>query len=92
MGLIDGWETDWQIDGVQLSLPTDLESATTYTGITRVTEWKIPLDSLSLSVGDILTLGGNCDALGLGTRSVSDKYPSTLSWGAVETYPRIFVR
>jgi len=83
-GTTDGWETDWEIDGTQQGLPGDLETMTVYdygTG-TRISEWRIPLASISVSLGGTLKAGGAID-IGDGSSYV---YPIGLDWGDVATY------
>lgn len=90
-GTTDGWETDWKIDGVQqMSLPVDLETMTVYNYTTsiRISEWKVPLASISPSAGDTLKVGGAID-VGDGNSYV---YPIGLDWGDVATYVDILVQ
>lgn len=80
-GQSDGWETEWVVNGVQLPLPEDLETMTLYNGGRRVSEWKIPLTTISLSVGDSIAVGGACDNLGsTEPAGGSYRYPPTLDW------------
>lgn len=77
-GLNDGYETEWCIVGIQLSLPGDLETKTLYGGGNRVTEWKLPLVSIALACGDQIKVGGNADLdvpLCIGYTA-----PATLNW------------
>jgi len=87
-GTSDGWETQWQLDGVQqTSLPADLLTMTLYGGGIRTTEWQIPLASISPSVGDVLRIGGAAD-VGDGKSYV---YPVGLDWSDVDTYGQLKV-
>ncbi|MFH1503608.1 MAG: hypothetical protein ABIE36_03040 [Candidatus Diapherotrites archaeon] len=74
-GMSDGWYTEWVINGIQLTLPSDVETKTIYTGNNRISEWKFPVSS---QCGDILKIGGACDNLADGGGSFS--YPPSLSW------------
>jgi len=89
-GPIDGYETDWKIDGVQYSLPADLETKTIYDyglGI-RTTELRIPLDTIDLSLGDTLTFGGTGDNLHHHGELQDNCYqiPDGLDWSDIATY------
>lgn len=92
-GPIDGYETNWVIDGVQVTpLPQDLEAKTIYSAGTRVTEWKIPLASIEgLSAGDTLLVGGACDNLHIlgAPQGNSYRYPIILDWSNTSTYKSI---
>ena len=81
-GQTDGWETDWTINGVQLSLPPDLDTMTLYSGGVRISEWEVPLASIAPSRGDSLEVGGAID-VGDGNSYV---YPVGLDWGDASTY------
>lgn len=87
-GPTDNWETDWEIDGEQLSLPGDLDTMTLYDGTTRISEWKIPLASINPSPGDTLKVGG---AIDVGDQA-SHIYPIGLDWGDVSTYVDVLVQ
>lgn len=90
-GTTDGWETDWEIDGVQQpTLPGDLETMTLYDYVTgtRISEWKIPLASIAPSQEDTLKVGGAID-VGDGK---SYLYPVGLDWGDVLTYVEVTVQ
>ena len=88
-GEIDGWETQWVIEGEQQqSLPEDLELKTTYTEEGRkIVECKIPLASIRPAPGDLLKLGGAID-VGDGNSYV---YPEGLNWSAADTYADVNV-
>jgi len=90
-GVTDSWETDWAIDGTQMSLlPTDLETMTVYNYTThiRISEWKVPLASIGPSAGDTLKVGGAID-VGDGSSYV---YPIGLDWANASTYADILVQ
>jgi len=86
-GTTDGWETDWEINGTQLSLPGDLQTMTLYNDTTRTSEWKIPLASIHPSPGDTLKVGGATDING-----ISYRYPIGLNWSDVSTYVDVLVQ
>ena len=81
----DNWATRWFPNNAQGALPGDLESATTYSGGKRITEWKIPLASIGVSPGDTLKVGGAVD-VGDGNSYV---YPIGLDWGSASTFATI---
>ena len=81
-GTIDGWNTRWFPNNAQQSLPSDLESATIYSGGKRITEWKLPLASIVVSPGDVLQLGGAVE-VGDGNSYV---YPIGLDWNTASTF------
>ena len=83
-GIIDGWNTRWFPNDIQKYLPSNLESATEYSDTNRVTEWKLPLNSIS---GEILKVGGAID-VGDGN---SYWYPSDLDWEDASTFVNIIV-
>jgi len=84
-GKIDGWETQWVINGVQETLPDDLKLKTTYTDDGRkIVECKIPLKTISPIPGDTLEIGGAVD-VGDGNSYI---YPEGLSWSEVNTYAK----
>jgi hypothetical protein len=61
-GTIDGWQTQWEVNGIQQPvLPAGLQSNTVYDGTYRFTDWVIPLGSLGLTPGDTLVLGGSIE-------------------------------
>ncbi len=85
-GITDGWNTRWFPNDIQKYLPGDLESATEYSGTNRVTEWKLPLDSIS---GEILKVGG---AIEIGSDpNPSCEYPIDLDWADESTFVSIIV-
>ena len=88
-GPSDGYETNWVINGAQVStLPADLETVTIYdygTG-TRTTEWRIPLTTIS-PLGTTILVGGNCD--NLGNTGSGFKFPDDLEWAVASTYVEI---
>ena len=87
-GQTDGWETDWEIVGVQQSsLPGGLETKTIYNGGNRISEWKLPLASIAPSALDVLKVGG---AIDVGDQN-SYVYPIGLDWSVVSTYVNITV-
>ena len=59
-GMSDSWYTEWIIEGTQYDIPEDLETKTIYSDprYNRVSEWKVPLDSMALSSGDVIKVGG----------------------------------
>ena len=75
-GLSDGWETEWVIGNDQLPLPASVQTMTpAYAGL-RISEWRIPLSSISgLVSGSILKVGGGADI-----ESGSYSFPTTLNW------------
>ena len=81
---IDGYQTNWVVDGVQKSLPTNLEAMTLFNGTHRITEWKLPLASIDPTYEDILKLGGNFDVDERG--GFKARYPVDLNWSDVSTY------
>lgn len=81
-GILDNWNTKWFPNNAQENLPNDLESVTIYSGGMRTTEWKIPLDTIGVSAGDTLKIGG---AIEVGDGS-SYVYPIGLDWGDVSTF------
>jgi len=83
-GTIDGYETNWVIDGTQQTLPEDLEAVTIYDAGRKVTEWKIPLSTIGLSPGDTLQIGGNFDIDRGNTPHC--RYPVGLDWAIASTY------
>jgi len=84
-GSIDGYETNWVIDGVQQPLPSDLLAKTIYSAPDqRITELSIPLATAGLLLGDTITLGGGCD--NLGNTGNCYRYPLGLDWNDVSTY------
>ena len=91
MGPTDGWETDWQIKGVQQTLPADVLTKTLYSGTTRISEWKIPLATIAPSPGSTIKLGGACD-IDVANAGLSFSYPPALAWGDVATYAVIPVQ
>ncbi len=87
-GQTDGWETDWEINGVQqMLLPGDLETMTLYDygTSTRISEWKLPLASIAPSTGDILKVGGSVGIDAPLPRG-SFSYPPGLDWDDEATY------
>lgn len=79
----DGWATRWFPNDAQENLPNNLESATTYSGGQRITEWKLPLASIGgLAPGGTLKIGGAID-VGNGNSYV---YPIGLAWDNAATY------
>jgi len=94
-GNIDGYATNWVINGSQVTLPTDLEAKTMYTSSRKVTEWKIPLATIAPSAGDTLVLGGNFDIDRGGTPHYY--FPDTLKggssgWADASTYAEVLVQ
>ena len=89
-GSIDGYETNWVINGTQATLPADLETITNYDyeTDTRTTEWKIPLTTIS-SLGTTILVGGNCD--NLGNTGSGFKFPDDLEWANASTYVEISI-
>jgi len=89
-GTTDSWETDWEIDGVQQTLPGGLETMTlyNYTTSVRVSEWKVPLAPINPLPGDTLKVGGAID-VGDGN---SYLYPVGLDWGDSGTYVDVLVQ
>lgn len=87
-GQTDDWETEWVIDGVQLLIPLDLETITIYSEGTRVSEWKVPLATISPASGDVLKVGGS---VGIDVGTGSYTYPDDLDWSDVSTYVNIIV-
>lgn len=83
-GTIDGWASRWFPNNAQQGLPAGLQSATIYSGGTRITEWQLPLSS---SAGDILLVGGAVD-VGDGS---SYAYPIGLVWNTASTFVPITV-
>jgi len=88
-GISDSYETEWVIDGTQFDLPFDLETMTLYGGGHRVSEWKIPLVSISPLPGTFLEIGGNADLDVGGCNGYT--FPATLLWADVSTYVSILV-
>ena len=89
-GNIDGYKTNWVIDDSQVTLPTDLEAKTVYTSGRKVTEWKIPLDTITgLSPGDTLKIGG-CFDIDRGS-TPHYYYPAGLVWANASTYADILI-
>ena len=88
-GQTDGYETDWQIDGVQQPLPANLVTKTIYSAGMRTSEWKIPLGAMA-PPGSTLKVGGACD-IDVANSGNSYRYPVGLDWGDVSTYVDIFV-
>ena len=88
-GISDDWYTEWVIGGVQLLIPLDLETITIYSEDMRVSEWKVPLATISPASGDVLKVGGAAD--NLGDSGNSYKYPIGLDWADVSTYVNIIV-
>ena len=88
-GTIDGWATQWVIDGVQQQeLPSTLELNTTYTGDGRkIVECKIPLETIGPMLGDTLKIGG---AIDVGDQN-SYVYPTGLNWSEVNSYTALAV-
>jgi hypothetical protein len=93
----DGWLTDWEIDGTQvIGLPAGLETKTVYydNGM-RISEWKLPLASISgLSAGDVLDVAGTAN-VGDGTPNcyppeLNDDVPA--NWGDLSIFVDILVR
>jgi len=86
-GQTDGWETNWEIDDSQAGIPEDLKTKTIYSGGYRISEWKVPLATISPAVGDVLKVGGvtNID-------ETSYRYPTGLEWGNASTYEDITVQ
>ena len=84
-GLTDDYETQWLIDGTQYDIPDDLKTKTIFNG-TTISEWKGPLDSMALSPGDVIKVGGATDI-----EKISYKYPVGLLWDDASTYFDIFV-
>jgi len=83
----DNWATRWFPNDAQGLLPGDLESATTYSGGKRVTEWKMPLSSIGVEAGDVLKVGGAVD-VGDGGSYV---YPIGLDWSDVSTFYSLII-
>jgi len=83
----DNWATRWFPNDAQESLPGDLESATVYSSGKRITEWKLPLASITVLTGDVLKVGGAID-VGDGTSYV---YPVGLDWNIASTFVDIVV-
>jgi len=68
-GQTDGWETQWSLENVQqAAFPADLETMTIYDAGQRVSEWKIPLGSVTPTlVGGAIDVGdGNSYAFPVG--------------------------
>jgi len=92
-GMSDGWHTNWSIKvgGVttpQATLPAGLETMTTYSGGHRISEWKLPLASISgLQSGDTLKVGGAID-VGDGNSYV---FPVALDWGSYSTFETVLI-
>jgi|GEM_PF-4750959 len=86
-GEIDGWETQWVINGEQEILPEDLELKTTYRGDGRkIVECKIPLKTIE-PILDTLKVGGAID-IGDGNSYV---YPQELSWSNSNTFADVTI-
>ena len=68
-----------------IGLPGDLLSSTIYGS--RITEWQLPLSSISPSVGETLYIGGAVD-VGDG---FSYTYPVDLDWNTESTFVPITV-
>jgi len=80
-GTIDGWSSRWFPNNAQANLPSDLESATVYSGGRRITEWKIPLATID-PLPSTLKVGGAID-VGDGNSYV---YPVGLNWSDASTF------
>ncbi len=85
-GTIDGWATRWFPNDAQETLPTDLESVTTYSDGRRITEWKIPLATIN-PLPSTLKVGGAID-VGDGNSYV---YPVGLNWSDPATFVDVVV-
>jgi len=84
-GLTDDYETQWLVEGTQYDIPDDLETKTIFNG-KRISEWKVPLDSMALSSGDVIKVGGATDI-----EKTSYRYPVGLEWAVPLTYADIIV-
>lgn len=86
-GDVNGWHTRWLPNDAQTFVPGNLQSATTYTGTERITEWRLPIEWLESEVGDTLNVGG---AIEVGNGN-SYTYPEGLAWDDPATFIEITI-
>lgn len=84
-GLTDDYETKWSVNGTQYDIPDDLDTVTLYSEDMRVSEWKVPLATISPASGDVLKVGGHVNI------EISYRFPTGLEWADASTFVSIIV-